>query len=167
MHELNPIQWAFLPLRKYAVFSGRSPRAEYWWYALVFGIAGFGLGILDVTLIGPPIIGGYGPLGLAFVLAMASPGIAVTVRRLHDIERSGWWCLIRLIGLAVGLTGPAKLAQIGSLDQPLFGIAVVAIVAWICLAFTLFLFMITPGTEDRNEYGPDPYGADQLEQVFA
>ncbi|MCZ8235565.1 MAG: DUF805 domain-containing protein [Inhella sp.] len=67
---------------KYATFSGRATRAEYWWFFL-FTFLG--------SLI--PIV------GLIFALAVLIPSIAVAVRRLHDTDRSGWWILIGLIPL--------------------------------------------------------------------
>lgn len=84
---------------KYSDFSGRARRAEYWKYTLV----AFGIGIGIVIL--AAILGAISkPLGtLAFVayglfwLATLIPGLALSVRRLHDTGKSGWWFLIALI----------------------------------------------------------------------
>ena len=65
---------------KYATFSGRARRSEYWWFALLSFILSF---IPVVNMI-------YG-------LAALIPGIAVCVRRLHDTGRSGWWLLLALV----------------------------------------------------------------------
>ena len=67
---------------KYATFSGRATRAEFWWFFLFTFLGGL-----------IPIV------GLIFALAVLIPSIAVAVRRLHDTDRSGWWLLIGLIPL--------------------------------------------------------------------
>ena len=164
---MSPIQWAVRPLRKYADFTGRAPRAEYWWYALIAGIVGFVVGLLDVRLIGPPIFGSYGPFGLTFVAALFTPGLAVTVRRLHDSGHSGWWSVMRLIGFALALIGPSRVREIGGLPGPLMAIAIVALIAWLCVAINYFVLLVIPGSGGPNRYGADPYGPDELERVFA
>lgn len=91
----------------YATFNGRARRAEYWWWALFSVLASLALGILDGAIFGRSMMGhmdGDGPLGAVFALLTLLPSIAVGVRRLHDIDRSGWWLLIifvPLIGLIV------------------------------------------------------------------
>lgn len=83
-------------LSNYARFTGRAARPEFWWFALfVFGASAF-LGLVD-NLLWADVLGGGQPLALVFSLAMILPHIAVAVRRLHDIGRSGWWLLIGLI----------------------------------------------------------------------
>jgi len=81
---------------KYATFSGRASRSEYWWFALFSIIASAVLGIIDATIFGNA---NGGILGTIFSLAVLVPSIAVGVRRLHDLGRSGWWLLIVLIPL--------------------------------------------------------------------
>lgn len=91
------MSWFLLALKKYATFSGRSQRSEYWFFFLFYLLIVFVLAMLDV------LVGTYsesGELGLfsgAFVLAMLIPSLAVGVRRLHDIGRTGWWLLIGLV----------------------------------------------------------------------
>jgi uncharacterized membrane protein YhaH (DUF805 family) len=77
----------FDPLKKYAEFTGRSTRTEYWLFFL-FNLL---LGMLV------SIVGGDTPLILVMWLALLIPNIAVGVRRLHDINMSGWWFLINLL----------------------------------------------------------------------
>ena len=117
---------------KYATFSGRARRAEFWWFTLFNFIAqavlnvidgiffGFGPGFFDV----PPAH----PLSALYSLAVLLPSIAVAVRRLHDTGKSGWWVLIWLI--------------------PLIG--------WILLIW----WLATPGDEGHNDHGPDPLADD-------
>lgn len=79
-------------LGKYAVFSGRSRRSEYWFWALATSLVSLLLTILDLVF-------HNSLLGLIFSLAVLLPGLTVSVRRLHDTGRSGWWLLIGLIPL--------------------------------------------------------------------
>ncbi|GGF83958.1 MULTISPECIES: DUF805 domain-containing protein [Mameliella] len=74
----------------YIKFEGRSNRGEYWWAFLAIIIISFVLGLIDGML-------GIMVLGTIFSLATLIPGIAIGVRRLHDIDKSGWWLLIGLI----------------------------------------------------------------------
>jgi len=91
------------PWRHYADFSGRASRAEYWTFTL--GAASINLALLWISdaLELPFILGDYGPLELAFMIAVVVPGTAVTARRLHDVNKSGWWQLIAIIPLLGGL----------------------------------------------------------------
>jgi uncharacterized membrane protein YhaH (DUF805 family) len=82
--------------QKYAVFSGRAKRSEYWWWFLFSALAGIPFSLLDsfsenvlFTLI-----------SLAISIALFIPGLAVLFRRLHDTNRSGWWWLIILVPCA-------------------------------------------------------------------
>ena len=76
---------------KYAQFTGRARRTEYWMFFLFNLLIAIGIAIIEA------VIGTAGVLGIIFSLAMLIPGIAVTMRRLHDTGRSGWWILIGLI----------------------------------------------------------------------
>ena len=76
---------------KYATFSGRARRKEYWMFFLINLLIAMAIGIVEA------MIGLGGILGLLYALAMLIPGIAVSVRRLHDTGRSGWWLLIGFI----------------------------------------------------------------------
>ena len=91
------MNWYLDVLRKYAVFRGRARRREYWLFFLVSTIIFVGLSIIDVATgtFSPSV--GIGLLGGLYSLATLIPGIAVTVRRLHDTDRSGWWLLIGVI----------------------------------------------------------------------
>jgi uncharacterized membrane protein YhaH (DUF805 family) len=80
--------------KKYTVFSGRSLRSEFWYWALFTLIISIILSILDSIVFDTKADSGTGPFSLIFSLATIIPTIAVTVRRLHDINKSGWWILI-------------------------------------------------------------------------
>lgn len=82
-------------LRKYATFAGRAPRAEYWWFVLFEVLVQSAANIVDHALVETPP-GLFGPLvGVVFLL----PALAVGARRLHDIDRSGWWLLLYFVPL--------------------------------------------------------------------
>ena len=77
-------------VKKYAVFSGRARRKEFWMFILFYIIIAIGLSVVDMMI-------GMSLLGLLFALAMLIPSLAVGARRLHDIGKSGWWQLIGLV----------------------------------------------------------------------
>jgi uncharacterized membrane protein YhaH (DUF805 family) len=94
------LSWYLEALKKYAVFSGRSRRMEYWYFVLFNIIVSIVLGVIDGLLLGTLDSGmGAGLLSGIYSLAVLIPTLAVTVRRLHDIDRSGWWILIALVPL--------------------------------------------------------------------
>jgi uncharacterized membrane protein YhaH (DUF805 family) len=93
------MNWYLQALKKYADFSGRARRKEYWFFVLFYIIILIALMILD-GFVGTNIAGaGFGILTGIYMLAVLIPGIAVSVRRLHDTGRSGWWLLIDLVPL--------------------------------------------------------------------
>lgn len=93
------MDWYLMALKKYAEFQGRAQRKEYWMFTLFNFLAMVLLGVVGALLGG----GGEGGLGDVlqglYGLGVLVPGIAVTVRRLHDIGKSGWWGLVALIPL--------------------------------------------------------------------
>jgi uncharacterized membrane protein YhaH (DUF805 family) len=128
------MEWMLLPLRRYAEFTGRSRRKEFWMFFLFQLLAGAALSILFGT---PDYMAGGGMFAFSsvmsgtgskvqalFNLALLIPNFAVAVRRLHDIDRSGWFLLLILI--------------------PFLG--------W----FTLFVMYCLDGNRGYNRYGPDP-----------
>lgn len=126
------MDWMLMPLRRYAEFSGRSRRKEYWMFALLnFLIAAF-VGVVTLVMavsvssesammvvVTPVLI-----LWFLLSLALVIPGLAVTIRRLHDLDKSGWTILLALI--------------------PLIG------------PIILLIFYCTEGTRGPNRFGPDP-----------
>ena len=80
---------------KYADFSGRALRSEFWWFVLFSILGGIVTTIIDIMILGYSIES-YGPVNIIFSVVLILPGIAVTARRLHDVNRSGWWQLIEL-----------------------------------------------------------------------
>lgn len=115
------------PLKRYADFQGRSGRKEYWMFLLFQMVVSIALNI--VSFIGASmdsgLIAGIGTvLAAVFALAMFIPNISVFVRRLHDIDKSGWqllWAFLPIVG-----------------------------------AIILLVFMVKPGTNGSNRFGPAP-----------
>jgi len=92
------MHYYFEALKKYAVFSGRSRRKEYWIFSLFNIIISIVLGFTEAAL-GMSGEMGMGIISIIYALFVFLPGLAVTVRRLHDTNRSGWWIFISLIPL--------------------------------------------------------------------
>lgn len=92
--------------KKYATFSGRASRSEYWWMAVVsvlvsvvISIIGLATSGFDVTEMNARVTGPEDILNGLWGLATLIPSLALAVRRLHDTDRSGWWILLGLIPL--------------------------------------------------------------------
>jgi uncharacterized membrane protein YhaH (DUF805 family) len=151
------MEWMLMPLRRYADFSGRSRRKEYWMFTLFITLVMIVLGALmfagglpalmeaQETGAEPEAPGalfwlGAGLLGL-FALGIIIPGIAVAVRRFHDRDMSGWWYLGFIVLGAIPYIG--IIASIAS-----------------------FVIMVLPGTPGPNRFGPDPKDPSSAE-VFA
>jgi len=95
----NIMNWYLKVLKQYADFNGRARRKEYWMFVLFNMIFAIVAMILD-NILGIAIEGvGYGPLYGLYALAVLIPGLAVGVRRLHDVGKSGWMILLALIPL--------------------------------------------------------------------
>lgn len=86
------MDWYIGVWKKYAVFEGRARRMEYW----IFNLINL---LVTLLLAGIDAMTGMGWMGPVYGLAVILPSLAVTVRRLHDTNRSGWWILINLIPL--------------------------------------------------------------------
>jgi uncharacterized membrane protein YhaH (DUF805 family) len=81
---------------KYATFSGRAPRSEYWYFVLFCILASIVTAILDTALFRRA---GFSPLSTIASLGLVLPSLAASVRRLHDTGRSGWWVLLLFVPL--------------------------------------------------------------------
>jgi uncharacterized membrane protein YhaH (DUF805 family) len=92
------MKWFLLALKRYGEFNGRSRRKEYWMFILYYYIFAIIAGCLDWIFDSGMDGGGYyGPITGLYMLAMLIPFLAITVRRLHDIGKSGWMILVALI----------------------------------------------------------------------
>ncbi|GIU50507.1 hypothetical protein A9267_12930 [Shewanella sp. UCD-FRSSP16_17] len=93
------MDWYIKVLKNYINFKDRARRKEYWFFVLFNVIAGILLGIMDNITGTLNQETGYGLLSGIYSLAVFLPALGVSVRRLHDTDRSGWWILIALIPL--------------------------------------------------------------------
>jgi uncharacterized membrane protein YhaH (DUF805 family) len=93
------VSWYLEALKKYAVFSGRARRAEFWYFVLFNLIVAIVLALIDTLLGTTTGVSSFGILSGLYSLAVLIPTLALWVRRLHDIDRTGWWVLINLIPL--------------------------------------------------------------------
>lgn len=126
------MEWALLPLKRYADFSGRSRRKEYWMFALLVVVVSMVLAFVGIALghgmaTGSGIPMAAGPMMLVFglfVLAIIIPSFAVQVRRFHDQDKSGWFVLLNLVPYVGGLI--------------------------------VLIFMCLEGTHGPNRFGEDP-----------
>ncbi len=142
------LEWMIMPLKRYADFSGRSRRKEYWLFTLLILIICLVLGVLASVLIGPQFMAMTNPEALTappstagfailmivvavVVLGLIIPSIAVVVRRLHDRDMSGWWYLGAIVAGMIPFVG---------------FLASIALLVLMCL----------PGTPGPNRFGPDP-----------
>ena len=169
-------------LRKYATFNGRATRAEFWWWVLASNLAILAAAIVDAVLtailvaVGISIIG---PLAFLIVIAVFLPSLAVAVRRLHDIGKSGWWLLVwygidfvasllfvaALVFLVVFVVfGFSSDGFIGfapfSTDWILLGgaslLALAALAVILAVYVWALVWLVRQGQPGPNHYGPDP-----------
>ncbi len=126
------MEWMTMPYRRYADFSGRSRRKEFWMFQLFQFIVMIVLAVPMLALApsGPTEVGGTPPISMFFILVLFVfalvnfiPALAVTVRRLHDQDLSGWFYFLSFIALVGGLI--------------------------------LLYLMVVEGTQGANRYGPD------------
>ncbi|WP_343315647.1 DUF805 domain-containing protein [Brucella sp. BE17] len=136
--------------QKYATFSGRASRSEYWWFSLFYTLV---LAALFISGLVIRMIAGTGEaFSLAylivmipaaiFMLALIIPFIALQVRRFHDRNLSGWWYLLLMVLSAIPYVG--FLASIASL-----------------------VITILKGTDGPNKFGADPLRPAATAEVFA
>jgi len=98
--ESVPMYKMMIPLTRYSQFNGRASRSEFWWFQLFIVIVSIPLYVLSfyAGYTGSSTLALLSTgLSVALWLAVIVPLIAVTVRRLHDTDRSGWWCLLMLV----------------------------------------------------------------------
>ena len=126
--------------KHYFDFHGRARRSEFWWYILVVVVLQVVLGIIQ-RFIGTQLLTGL--LSLALLL----PNLGVAVRRLHDINKTGWWILLPL--------APMVLALIFTFMFQ-WTIAMILGVATLACSILLIYWYAQPGTAGQNPYGPDP-----------
>jgi uncharacterized membrane protein YhaH (DUF805 family) len=154
---MSPIDWATRPLKNYAGFSGRAPRAEFWWFYLLLVVAYLVAMIID-SLVGFTLLGPYGIITALVAIAFLVPYLAVLVRRLHDTERSGWWILLPVVPYAIVGFLSGRMAASPADESAFTMIAIFGLIALVAI-IVLIVFLVLPGTKGPNKYGEDPYAA--------
>lgn len=153
-------------LRSYAGFSGRATRAEYWWWMLATTACAVILSALGSLL---PVL--YTVESL-LALAVLLPTLAVTVRRLHDIGKGGWWILpwviigsvsgiIMVVGavLAFGLAFLGELFGGAGLTAIGYVVLIVGLVPYAGTLLWIIAWLARQGEAGANRHGPDPRAA--------
>ncbi|WP_430482421.1 DUF805 domain-containing protein [Rossellomorea marisflavi] len=100
------MSWFLKGLKQYADFSGRARRQEYWMYMLfysIFGIILYGVAVIGMAMQSEGIILLGMGIYILYTLALLVPTLAITVRRLHDTGRSGFWYFIGFVPLVGGI----------------------------------------------------------------
>ena len=97
---------------KFAIFSGRASRSEFWWFFLFGILGGIVAAIIDVMIFGYSIEV-TGPIGWIFTIIILLPSLAVGARRLHDTDKTGWWQLlwITIIGGIIVIIWQATMGE--------------------------------------------------------
>ncbi len=120
------MNWYQEVLRKYAVFGGRARRKEYWFFTLFYLIFLIALKIIEanagwVAVDPDDPRNSMGYLSTTYELALFIPALAVTIRRLHDTGRSGWWVLINFVPLIGWIVTIVFMAEEGELIDNEYG----------------------------------------------
>jgi uncharacterized membrane protein YhaH (DUF805 family) len=96
------MKWFLGGLKKYAVFAGRASRTEYWMFLLVAVLIAFVVGFVDGATAAASRSSGGALVGL-YQLVMFLPTLAIAVRRMHDVDHSGWWAIVPVASLLIAL----------------------------------------------------------------
>ncbi len=113
------MEWYINVLKKYAAFSGRARRKEYWYFVLINFIIGILIGLLTLLPAGEKI---FGIIFIGYSLAVLIPGLAVSVRRLHDTNHSGYSLFLLLIPLAGTIILIMYLVEDGTPGENTYGL---------------------------------------------
>lgn len=141
----------------YANFRDRAARAEYWWWvllAIIVAVVAAGLDFL--------IFRGWqtGPFNLVTSLALLLPGLSVTVRRLHDTNRSGWWILLPVVPAILMFVGFIAALSSNPLDPfNATGLVLIGVptLLWLAAIILLVIWMLLPSNAGNNRFGPNRY----------
>ena len=126
---------------KYATRDGRAPRSEYWYFVLFVVIASLAVAIVARAA-------GISVVGRIIELVLLPPSLAVGVRRLHDLDRSGWWYLLSLFPVIGSIT-----LGVGDVGRTFM---IIYLFVALIISIVLTVWACTRGTLDPNRYGPDP-----------
>ncbi len=147
----------------YMNFRDRAARAEYWWWLLFATIVILVAVALDVVVFYIIGNGHIMPFLLITYVALIFPSLSLTVRRLHDTNRSGWWLLLSVALSILVVVGGLVAAAINPFN-PLSGaglafVAVPMILSAAC-SILILIWMFLPSNKGNNRYGPNRYAGD-------
>jgi uncharacterized membrane protein YhaH (DUF805 family) len=148
---MQPLDWALLPFSRYFDFSGRSSRAEYWYFTAFMWFVSL-LILLGEKVLGQGVESVLAVVNSLFGLITFIPSLAVAVRRLHDINRSGFELLKYIVGIAAILALVPFALYFATFLAFILGLAAVVI------ALKFLVLMVIEGDRGPNLYGPNPYG---------
>ena len=142
------------PLAKFAVFSGRARRSEYWLFSLLQFVIYLVLVVMAISGMAENPAGSLGLFGIMglLILVFFLPNLAVTVRRLHDSGRAAVWLLLYVPGM---LGGALEGAQMSANHGLPVANPILTLVSGAANLF-LFVLMVLPGQKGPNRFGPDP-----------
>ena len=141
------MRWILEPFQRWADFSGRSRRLEFWLFWLAAMVVQMIASYFDAANGQAVVAGGMGIITLIVTLIFLVPAATVGIRRLHDIGRTGWWMLLFAVPYA---------AWLASIEVGTQG--VIAAVAFLVGSVVLVILLVQPGTAADNRYGPNPKG---------
>ena len=152
------------PLAKFAVFSGRARRTEYWLFSLLQFVVYLVLAVMAITGMAENPAGSLGLFGIMglLILVFFLPNLAVTVRRLHDSGRSAVWLLLYVPGM---LGGALEGAQMSANHGMPVANPILTLLSGAANIF-LFVLMVLPGQKGSNRFGPDPKEGIDIAAVF-
>jgi uncharacterized membrane protein YhaH (DUF805 family) len=147
-------------LRAYVTFSGRARRPAFWWFALFTTLANIGASLIDAALLGLDPDGG-GPVATVVGLLLFLPAVAVTWRRLHDVGRSGWWCLApqaASVATAFVVLAMSASPEWGTGTTPTAFVVLAALsgLATLAAVVAVFVWLVSPSQPGPNRFGPEP-----------
>jgi len=148
------LQAAKLGFQKYFQFSGRSQRAEFWWFQLFMTLVSLALTVFDYVIFGFDLDNPE-PFSSIWLLVTLIPALSIGWRRMHDIGKSGWWSLLVLA--PVLWTVVASVIMFTSNDDLTFvGVIVVGlgVIATIASAIYVIVLCATDSQVSDNRYGP-------------
>ncbi|MGL2965220.1 DUF805 domain-containing protein [Flavobacterium sp. XGLA_31] len=145
----------------YANFKGRARRSEYWYFTLANIIIAILTMIIDEVLHLKIGSSNSGVLNSLYSLLVFIPGLAVAVRRLHDIGKSGWLILLAYVVMigAAGFMIATTFSGLMGGGAAVFGMGmIVSVVVILAVAIWMLVLFCTEGTAGPNQYGADPKG---------
>jgi uncharacterized membrane protein YhaH (DUF805 family) len=177
--QMGPIRAIANCYLKIVTFSGRARRAEYWWFAVFMFLCAMGvqLAILLPVLTDPQLLAMLAdpvgaelwfreqaalleawwlPMGLAWFLLGFLPQLSVTVRRLHDTNRSGWYIFMPAMVTFVSYSTAFAVAIVAGDNATMNMLMFLALIAPVLAMIWYLIVLCLPGTNGPNRFGPDP-----------